>query len=105
MRVELNLPDSVWAQCLDVAEQNYTTVARVIEAAIKDMIRPSSVAKLQADARRNHVLQAWGEGLTDAQIAERTGELKNYVADVRRAAKLPPNLVGGRKYHYERKTA
>lgn len=105
MRVEVNLPDKVWAACLNVAEQNHTSVARVVEAAIRDAIRPSSIAKLQAEARRNQVLQAWGDGLTDAQIAERTGELKQYVGDVRRSKGLPPHLVRTQKYHYERKTA
>lgn len=105
MRVELNLPDKAWAQVLAAAEENHTTVPRFIEAAIRDAIRPSMIAKLHAEARHQRVLQAWGEGLTDAQIAERTGELKQYVGDVRRAAKLPPNLVGGRKYTYERKSA
>lgn len=94
MRVELHLPDKVWAEALDVAEKNYTTVARVIEAAIRDALRPSTMARLEAQARRNHVLQAWGEGLTDAAIAERTGELKQYVSDTRRNAGLPPNRVG-----------
>lgn len=103
MRVEIHIPDRAWAQVLEVAETNHTTVARVVEAAIRDAVRPSAVAKLQTEARRNQVMQAWGEGLTDAQIAERTGELKNYVANVRRSKNLPPNLVGGRKYHHERK--
>ena len=92
MRVELNLPDKVWAACLNVAEQNHTSVARVVEAAIRDAIRPSSIAKLQTEARRNQILQAWGEGLTDAVIAERTGELRQYVADTRRKAGLPANI-------------
>lgn len=105
MRVEVNLPDKVWAECLTVAESNHTSVARVIEAAIRDAIRPSSIAKLQAEGRRNQVLQAWGEGLTDAEIAERTGELRAYVGTVRRSKNLPPNRIGGMKYHYERKTA
>lgn len=105
MRIEINLPDRVWAECLDVAEKNFTTVPRVIEAAIRDAIRPSAIGKLQVEARRNQIVQAWGEGLTDAAIAERTGELKHYVASVRRAKGLPANLVGGRKNHYERKTA
>jgi len=105
MRVEIHLPDRAWAEVLKVAEANHTTVSRVVEAAIRDAVRPSSIAKLQSDARRNQVMQAWGEGLTDAQIAERTGELKSYVANVRRSHKLPPNLVAGRKYTYERKTA
>ena len=91
MRVELNLPDRVWAECLDVAEQNYTTVGRVIEAAIRDMLRPSMITQLQAQARHNHILRLWGEGLTDAVIAERTGELRQYVAQVRRKAGLPAN--------------
>ena len=94
MRIELNVPDRVWAQVLDVAEQNYTTVAAVVEAAIRDAVRPSSITALQARARRNHILRLWGEGKTDAVIAEVTGELRQYVADTRRAAKLPPNRVG-----------
>ena len=106
MRVELHVPDRVWAQVLDVAEQNYTTVAAVVEAAIRDAIRPSAVKHLEAQARRNQILQAWGEGLTDAAIAECTGELKSYVGDTRRAAGLPPNQVRPKqKYHHERKTA
>lgn len=101
----MNIPDRVWAETLTVAEENFTTVAAVIEAAIRDAIRPSAVKQLEARARRNQVLQAWGEGLTDAAIAERTGELRQYVGEVRREAKLPPNRVGGKKYHYERKTS
>lgn len=106
MRVELHVPDQVWAKVLDVAEQNYTTVAAVVEAAIRDAIRPSAVKQLQAQARKNQILQAWGEGLTDAAIAERTGELRQYVGEVRRAANLPPNQVRPKKqYHYERKAS
>lgn len=104
MRVELNVPDKVWAMVLGVAEENHTSVARVIEAAIRDAVRPSAVGKLRTEARHQQVLQAWGEGLTDTQIAERTGEMKGYVATVRRSKNLPPNLVGGRRYTYERKT-
>ena len=104
MRVELNIPDRAWAQVLQVAEENHSTVASVVEAAIRDAIRPSSMAKLEAAARKHRVLQAWGEGLTDAAIAERTGELKQYVANVRRKANLPPNMLRGEKYQYERKT-
>ncbi|MFL2002163.1 hypothetical protein [Microbacterium sp. A1-JK] len=105
MKVELNIPDKVWAEVLEIAETNHTSVARVIEATIRDAVRPSAMAKLHVEARRNHIAQLWGEGLTDAQIAERTGELKSYVATVRRGKSLPPNLVGGRKYTYERKSA
>ncbi|WP_336633683.1 MULTISPECIES: hypothetical protein [unclassified Microbacterium] len=104
MRVELNIPDKVWAQVLNMAEQNHTKVPLLIEAFIRDGIRPSAVKTLQAQARKQAILQAWGEGLTDAAIAERTGELKAYVGDVRRATKLPPNQVRS-KYPYERKTA
>lgn len=101
MRVELNLPDRLWGELVNVAEANATTVARVVEAAVRDALRPNAMSKLEQRARRNHVLQAWAEGLTDAAIAERTGELKNYVAATRRAAGFPPNRVGAN----ERKTA
>lgn len=104
MRVEINLPDKVWADCLSVAEENHTTVARVVEAAIRDALRPSMVTHLRVEARRNHILQLWGEGLTDALIAERTGELRQYVATVRRKAGLPPNQIR-RVGATERKTA
>jgi hypothetical protein len=106
VRVELNIPDRVWAMVLEVAEENHTTVALTIEAFIRDGIRPSAVGKLRAQARRQAILRAWGEGLTDGAIAERTGELRQYVGDVRREAGLPPNQVRPKqKYHYERKTA
>ncbi|MAB81705.1 hypothetical protein [Microbacterium sp. UBA3394] len=105
MRVELNLPDKVWAACLNVAEQNHTSVARVVEAAIRDAIRPSSIAKLQTEARRNQILQAWGDGLTDRVIAERTGELVQYVAATRRKAGLPANIQRRATGTNERKTA
>lgn len=105
MRVELNIPDRVWAECLDIAEKNHTTVPRVIEAAIRDAVRPSAIGKLQVEARHNHILQAWGEGLTDAAIAERTGELKQYVAKVRRSKNLLPHSATRRHYTHERKTA
>lgn len=99
MRVEIHLPDQVWAEVLAVAEANSTTVTRVIEAALRDAMRPGEMKRLEQRARRNHVLRAWAEGLTDAAIAERTGELKTYVAATRRRANLPPNPVGatGRK--------
>lgn len=105
MRVELNIPDRVWAHVLSIAEENHTTVALTIEAFIRDGIRPSAVKSLQAQARKHDILRAWGEGLTDSAIAERTGELKSYVGDVRRAAKLPPNQVKQKHHHTERKTA
>lgn len=104
MRVELNIPDRVWAQVLTVAEENHTTVPLTIEAFIRDGIRPSAVKTLESRARKQAILQAWGEGLTDAAIAERTGDLKNYVAGVRRAANLLPNHLR-RKTTHERKTA
>ncbi|KJL37071.1 hypothetical protein RR49_01183 [Microbacterium ginsengisoli] len=93
MRVEIHLADSTWAEVLTFAEEHGTTVARVIEAALRDAVRPSSIAKLRNAARRNQVLQAWGEGLTDAAIAERTGEVRGYVAGVRRSKNLPPHSV------------
>lgn len=105
MRVEINLPDKVWAECLGVAEENYTSVARVIEAAIRDALRPSMVTHLRAEARKNHILRLWGEGLTDALIAERTGELRQYVATTRRKAGLPPNQIRRVAGTSERKTA
>lgn len=105
MRVEIHVPDKVWVAALNLAETNHTTVAAVIEGAIRDAIRPSAIDKLRAQARQNQIVQAWGEGLTDAQIAERTGELKAYVGDVRRRAKLPPNMLRDRRTTTERKTA
>jgi len=104
VRVEIHLADTTWAEVLTFAEDHGTTVARVIEAALRDAVRPSSIAKLRNAARRNQVLQAWGEGLTDTAIAERTGELRNYVAGVRRSNHLPPHPVG-RRTNTGRKTA
>lgn len=97
MRIEINLPDRLWGEVLNVAEANATTVARVVEAAVRDAMRPNEMGKLEQRARRNHVLQAWAQGLTDAAIAERTGELRNYVAATRRAAGFPPNRVGANR--------
>lgn len=93
MKVELHLPDTVWAKALQVAEEQRTTVARVIEAAVRDAVRPSHMQKLEVIARQNHIVQLVGEGLTDAVIAERTGELKAYVGQVRRRHHLPANQV------------
>lgn len=105
MRVELNLPDKTWAEVLDVAEQQSTTVARVVEAAIRDALRPSSFARLQQQARRNQIVQLVAEGFTDRQVAERTGEVIGYVAAARRAANLPPNRPGGGSRATGRKSA
>lgn len=105
MRVELNLPDKVWAECLNVAEQNHTSVARVVESAIIAAVRPSLPARLRSEERRNRILRAWKEGLTDAVIAERTGELRQYVADTRRKAGLPVNIQRRATGTKERKTA
>lgn len=94
MRIEINMPDTLWATVLEVAESNDTTVPRVVEAAIRDALRSSAMRNLQHAARRRRIVTAWGRGMTDVEIAEHTGELRNYVADVRRKAKLPPNHSG-----------
>ncbi|WP_295014824.1 hypothetical protein [uncultured Microbacterium sp.] len=94
MQIIIDVPDRDWAKLLDLAETNATTTANVVEAAIRDALRPSELGKLRIKARRNHILQAYSDGLTDAEIAERTGEIKAYVASTRRAAHLPPNRVG-----------
>lgn len=91
MKVHLDVPDKIWAQLVDLAEARHVTVAVVVSAAVADALRPSSMARLEAEARRNHVIQLVKAGMTDRQIAERLNELKYYVSDTRRSAGLPAN--------------
>jgi hypothetical protein len=91
MKVHIDVPDRVWAQLIDLSEERGVSVGHVVSAAIADALRPSSMARLEAQGRRNHIVQLVKAGLTDAQIAERTGELKQYVAGVRRSAHLAAN--------------
>jgi hypothetical protein len=91
MKVHFDVPDKVWAHLVELAEERHVSVAVVVSAAVADALRPSSMARLEADARKNHVLQLVRSGMTDAQIAERTGELKSYVGDTRRGAGLAAN--------------
>ena len=79
----VELPPAVWGRMASVAEDRGVTISDLLVSAVHDILKPRS--------RRERVLHALRMGLTDAVAAERTGELKNYVANVRRDAGLPPN--------------
>lgn len=96
MKVSFEMPDRAWVQLVDLAEIRSTTVGAVVAAAVHDALRPSEMAELHVKARRNMIVQLVLGGYTDREVAERTGELKGYVGDVRRSAGLPPNRVGTR---------
>lgn len=77
------VPSKVWGRIASIAEDRGTTVEEILVAALKEIVRPTN--------RHERVLQLVRAGLTDARVAERTGELKNYVANVRRQAGLKAN--------------
>lgn len=91
----VTMPDDVWGRLATIADDRNTTIAELLVAAVMEITEPRT--------RGERVVQLVRAGLTDAQIAERTGELKSYVGDVRRAAKLPPNRQW--RTDNERKTA
>lgn len=77
------VPANIWGRIATIAEDRGVTVEEILVTAIKEITAPRN--------RQERVLQLVRAGLTDARIAERTGELKNYVAAVRRRAGLPAN--------------
>ena len=81
--MNVNVPTQVWARMVNVAEARGVKVEDILVAAIVDITKPRN--------RKERVLELVRAGLPDAVIAERTGELKNYVSETRRAAHLPPN--------------
>lgn len=81
--MNVNVPTPVWARMVNVAEARGVKVEDILVAAIVEVTKPRN--------RKERVLELVRAGLPDAVIAERTGELKNYVGAARRAAHLPPN--------------
>lgn len=80
--VNVTLPRSVWGRIASIADDRGITVQDLLVAAIGSVLQPRD--------RRERVLQALYAGLPDGVVAERTGELRQYVAQVRRAEGLPP---------------
>lgn len=91
MRVHFEIPDVLWAQLVDVAEERGTSVAHLLSAAAGSLTHLDRGKQIRAAARRQRVLDLVREGRTDAEICLLTGELKNYVADNRRGAGLAAN--------------
>jgi uncharacterized protein YerC len=89
----MRFPPNVWGRLATIADDRGTNIADIITTAVINELRPRD--------RRSWVLQLVRQGYSDRAIAETTGELKSYVGDVRRAAKLPAN----RDRSAERRTA
>lgn len=81
--MNVNVPTTVWARMVNVAEARGVKVEDILVAAIVEVTKPRN--------RKERVLELVRAGLPDAVVAERTGELKNYVGDTRRKAHLAPN--------------
>lgn len=79
----VGLPDTVWGRLATTADARGVSVEDLLVAAITEVVKPQS--------RQERVLEAVRAGLSDAVVAERTGELKQYVGVVRRRAGLPAN--------------
>lgn len=79
--VELSAP--VWGRMATIAEDRGVTVADILVAAVHEVLQPRS--------RQERVLNAVRAGLPDCAVSEQTGELRAYVARVRRDAGLKPN--------------
>lgn len=77
----VQLHPRVWGLLATVADDRGTTIEDLLTAAIGTVLQPRD--------RRERVLLALRAGLPDQVVAERTGELKNYVSNVRRQAGVP----------------
>lgn len=98
MSKTVTMPDDVWGELATIADDQGCTIADLIVAGVNN-IRNVKPARAQA------VLDLVRVGYTDRQVAETTGELVSYVADVRRRAGLRPNRARTpRPYEYRRFT-
>lgn len=79
----VGIPESVWGRLASVAETRGVTVEDLLVASITEVIKPRS--------RQERIVQLAHAGLPDRVIAERTGELKGFVGEVRRRAGIPVN--------------
>ena len=79
----IELPQHVWGRLATVADDRGVSMSDLLTAAVGDVLRPQG--------RKERILQAVRAGLSDNLVAERTGELRQYVASVRRKAGLPAN--------------
>ena len=99
MNVKFRIPDHVWAQIVDIADERGTTVAHLMSAATGSLTQPGSGRQIRAIARRTRIIELVKAGYSDSTVAAVTGELKSYVGDVRRKNNLPANR------RYQRKEA
>lgn len=83
VKVSVELPQNVWGRLATIAEDRGVTVAQVIGGAVIHELRPKD--------RRQWILALVKSGYCDRRVAEITGELKQYVSQVRRAAGMPAN--------------
>lgn len=104
MRVTFEIPDQIWGRLASIADDGDTDVPTLMTLAAARIVNRDAARVLRAAKRHERVLRGVRAGLTDAEIALRTGDLKNYVADVRRGAGLPANRRQRQNIN-ERKTA
>ncbi len=80
----VTMPDHVFGRLASLADDRGCTIADLIVAGVKQIL---DVKPGRVDA----VLDLVRAGYTDKQVADSTGELVGYVAEVRRRAGLRPN--------------
>ena len=91
MEVRFKVPDLIWAQILQNAEDRGNTVSQLMSGAALSLVQKDAGRKIRAEARRQRVIDLVRAGMVDADIAAVTGELKQYVATNRQRAGLPAN--------------
>ena len=79
----VKLPDAVWGRLATVADVRGVDVPDLLVAALTEILKPRN--------RREHIVFLAQAGYTDARICEATGELRQYVGDVRRKAGISAN--------------
>lgn len=97
MRVTVEVPDRVWWRAAQNAERQGITVADIAHTAILNAAGVESMRQIKDRNRRQAVIELARQGHTDAVIAERTGETRNYISTNRRRAGIKANRPGQAK--------
>lgn len=84
MRVQLDIPDTVWGRLVDIADGRKVKVTHVVVQALTAVASPRGY---QAD----RILLAVLNGKCDADIAAELGLTNTQVAEVRRRAHMNAN--------------
>lgn len=91
MEVRFKVPDVIWAEILENAEERGATVAHLMSAAALTLVHRDSGRYVRAAARRKRVVDLVRAGYVDKDVAAMTGELLQYVQNNRRREGLPAN--------------